>query len=126
MNSKSMMIFFTLFLLSSCEPVQDEIQLLTREEAIPANAIKMTPETDDYPPILHSVKWEAPIPVPGEINTAGAEDSPFIPINREEFYFFFTPDVKVPVDKQLLDGATGIYLAQFKNGIWEDVNRVLL
>jgi hypothetical protein len=93
---------------------------------IPVSAVKMTPETDIYPPILHSNAYEEPIPSPGPVNTAGAEDSPFIPIDRNEFYFFFTPDVKVPVEEQLLDGATGIYSALMTNGIFTDVKRVLL
>ena len=104
----------------------DEYLLKTRDEVIPNSAVKITPETDLYPPILHSNDYEEPVPLPGPVNSAGAEDSPFIPINRNEFYFFFKPDVKVPVDKQLLDGATGIYSALLVDGIFTDVKRVLL
>lgn len=93
---------------------------------IPDTTIKMTPEADLYPPILHSNDYEEPVPLPGTVNTAGAEDSPFIPRDINEFYFFFTPDVTVPVEKQLLDGATGIYMAQMINGIYTDEKRILL
>jgi len=120
-------IFVFIIFLFACDTLStDEYQLKAREEAIPDSAVKITPATDIYPPILHSNEWEEPKPLPGNINTAGAEDSPFIPINRNEFYFFFTPNVKVSVDKQLLDGATGIYSALISDGIFTDVKRVLL
>ncbi len=120
-------IIICIFYLFACDtPPPEEYILKTREETIPDSAVKMTPETDLHPPILHSNDYEEPVPLPGTINTAGAEDSPFIPINRNEFYFFFTPDVTVPIEKQLLDGATGIYSALMTNGIITDVKRVLL
>jgi hypothetical protein len=34
------------------------------------------------------------------VNTAGAEDSAFITSNGSAFYFFFTPDMSIPVEKQ--------------------------
>ena len=99
----------------------------TREEAIPDDAVKMTPETDRYPPQIHSNEYNEPIPLPGPINTAGAEDSPFIPCCEEDtFYFFFTPDVDVPAEKQLLDGATGIYVSKKIDDKWNDPERVIL
>lgn len=92
------------------------VEYKTRDESIPDNAVKMTPETDLFPPKLHSDEYEDPIPMLGPINTAGAEDSPFIPCcsDIEEFYFFFTPDVKVPIEEQISDGATGIYYTKNK------------
>jgi hypothetical protein len=87
----------------------------------------MTPATDIHPPILHSDEYQEPVPLDGPINTAGAEDSPFIPCCEEGmFYFFFTPDVRVPVEQQLLDGVTGIYVAQKINGEWGEPERVKL
>jgi hypothetical protein len=50
------------------------------------------------------------------VNTAGAEDSPFIPEGRQEFYFFFTPDPNIPAEKQLLDGVTGIWCVALAGG----------
>lgn len=98
-----------------------------REEAIPDDAVKMTPETDSSPPQLHSDEYEEPVPIPGSINTAGAEDSPFIPCCEEDvFYFFFTPDVRVPVEEQLLDGVTGIYVSRKVNDEWNTPERVIL
>ena len=120
-------IIFCIFFLLACDTLpHDDYSLITREEAIPDSAVKMIPATDLYPPILHSDEYEEPIPLAGPINTAGAEDSPFIPISRNEFYFFFTPDVTVPVETQPLDGATGIYSALMNDGIFTDVKRVLL
>ena len=102
-------------------------ELKTREEAIPDDAIKITPETDQFPPILHSDKYYEPTPLDGPINTAGAEDSPFIPCCEEDiFYFFFTPDVRVPVEEQLTDGATGIYVSKKENGDWSEPERIIL
>lgn len=101
-------------------------QTLTRQEAIPAGVLKMLPETDSYPPILHSGDFQQPVPLQGPINTAGAEDSPFIPEGKEEMYFFFTPDVTVPAEKQVLDGVTGIWWSQRRNSQWQAPERVWL
>lgn len=64
--------------------------------------------------------------MPYPVNTAGAEDSAFIMPDGNTLYFFFTPDVKVPVEKQVIDGVTGIYTAQKVNGEWSKPERVLL
>lgn len=95
----------------------------TRENSIPENAVKVTPDTDVYPPILHSDEWEPPVPMEG-INTAGAEDSPFV--YEDDFYFFFTPDPTIPVEEQVLDGVTGIYVSHNINGVWSAPERVVL
>jgi hypothetical protein len=104
------------------------VEYKTREDSIPHDAIKMTPETDLFPPQLHSDEYENPVPIEGPINTAGAEDSPFIPCcsNEETFYFFFTPDVKVPIEEQILDGVTGIYFTKKVNGKWIEPERIIL
>jgi len=117
-----MLVFLIFNLFNGC------VEYKTREESIPDNAIKMTPETDLFPPQLHSDEYEYPIPMSGPINTAGAEDSPFITCcsEGEEFYFFFTPDVKVPVEEQISDGVTGIYYTKKINGDWIEPKRVIL
>jgi len=97
-----------------------------RLRAIPPEAIKMMPAEDDHPPVLHSAEFEKPVPLPGPVNTAGAEDSPFMTADGREFYLFFTPDVRVPPEKQLLDGVTGIYLSVRRNGVWGMPTRVVL
>jgi hypothetical protein len=41
-------------------------------------------------------------------------------------YFFFTPDVSIPAEKQLTDGVTGIYMSKKINGAWSNAERVVL
>jgi hypothetical protein len=41
-------------------------------------------------------------------------------------YFFFTPDVSVPVERQVADGVTGIYVSKKVNGVWTVAERVVL
>ncbi len=97
-----------------------------RETMIPASAPKFAPENDAHPPVLLSGEFESPQPVPGRLNTAGAEDSPFITPDGGTLYFFFTPDLNIPPEKQLLDGVTGIYAARWEGGAWGQPQRVLL
>jgi hypothetical protein len=114
-----------LLALNSCTQSQP-VQTKTRAETIPATAVKMTPETDAFPPVLHSDQWQKPVPLGGPINTAGAEDSSFITPDGNNFYFFFTPDVSIPAEKQLLDGVTGIWWSQKVGGNWTEPERVVL
>ena len=107
------------------EPTQ-EIIMIDRESKIPAEQIKITPETDLYPPILHSDEYEEPVPMPYPINTAGAEDSGFIMPDGKTFYVWFTPDPDVPVTEQLSDSVTGIYMSQKVGGEWQKPERVIL
>jgi hypothetical protein len=108
-------------------PEQEEPEpAVTRASKIPSDAVKQTPDTDQYPPVLHSFLWEDTVPVPGGVNTAGAEDSPFVSPDDQSFYFFFTPDVKVPVEKQLIDGMTGIWVSKKVDGEWAEAERVWL
>jgi hypothetical protein len=86
----------------------------------------MTPAEDPFPPILHSDEWREPIPVPGPINTAGGEDSPFITPDGKTLTFFFTPDVTVPAERQVVDGVTGIYLSHLVGGGWTEPVRLWL
>lgn len=74
---------------------------------------------------MRSQDWADPIPLPGPINTAGAEDSPFIaPDGR--LYFFFTPSLAVPAERQLFDGVTGIYVSSPGADGWQEPTRVVL
>jgi hypothetical protein len=98
----------------------------SREEAIPKDAVKVKPEMDVFLPVLHSDKWNPPVPLAGPINTAGAEDSPFMTADGNDFYFFFTPDVKQPAEKQLLDRVTGIWWSKNVQGLWSEPARVIL
>ena len=79
-----------------------------------------------YPPQLHSDDYEELVPLDAVINTAGAEDSAFILPDGNTLYVWFTPDPDVPVEKQLLDGVTGIYVSHKQNGHWGEAERVFL
>lgn len=102
------------------------IPTMERTQKIPATAVKMTPGNDKNPPLIYSAEYESPVPVPGLVNTSGAEDSPFITPDGKTLYFFFTPDVKVPVEKQIVDGVTGIYVSHKVNGEWIKAERITL
>ena len=97
-----------------------------RESKIPSDISKRTPAGDPTPPILHSNEFEAPVPLPYPVSTAGAEDSPFILPDGSTLYFFFTPDVRVPPEKQILDEVTGIWVTRNVGGIWSKAQRVWL
>jgi hypothetical protein len=92
---------------------------------IPANATKVTPANDFWPPIAVD-GWSQPEPMAGPVNTAGAEDSPFIMQDGNDFYFFFTPDVSIAAEKQLLDGVTGIWVIHRNENGWSQPVRVRL
>jgi len=86
----------------------------------------MSPDTDEHSPVMYASDYEEPMPLPGLVNTAGAEDSPFITPDGKALYFFFTPDVNVPVEQQLLDGVTGIYVSKKVGDTWGEEERVRL
>lgn len=98
----------------------------TREQAIPDDAVKMTPAEDRFPPMLHSGEFEDPVPLGMPPNSAGAEDSPFITPDGKDLYFFFTPYVDVPVTGQLLDNVTGIWHSERSGASWSELERVWL
>lgn len=100
-----------------------------RWESIPADARKMTPANDDHPPRLmppFDSIWEDPIPLPGPVNTAGGEDSPFITPDGHDLYFWFTPDVNAPLTDQVQDRVTGIYHSRSNPDGWDEPERVYL
>ncbi len=97
-----------------------------RLKAIPTTSAKMGPSNDIHKPVVHSSSWRQPVPLPGLVNTAGAEDSPFITSNGTWFFFFFTPDVTVPVEKQLIDGLTGIWWTQKIGDNWTSPEKIVL
>lgn len=126
-NKKNVLLFLTIVLMGSgCFQAPLAEVTKTRAEAIPAEAVKMSQATDNHPPILHSSEFVAPVPVEGLVNTAGAEDSAFVLPNGETLYFFFTPDVTVPVERQVIDGVTGIYISHLVEGAWGEPERVML
>lgn len=98
---RALLIFMFLTVLIGCT------EQIDRESKIPESAVKMIPETDSNPVKSYSDEYGDPVPLPYPVNTAGAEDSAFV--HRDELYFFFTPDVTVPVEKQISDKVTGIY-----------------
>jgi len=122
---KNILVFMLLCLLS-CMFLSGCVSTKTREEAIPDDAIKMLPETDMYPPVVHNDEWEQPVPLEGPVNTAGAEDAPVITPDGTTFFFFFTPDVQIPAEKQILDGVTGIWWCTQDGDSWTEPERVVL
>ncbi len=132
------LLAFALCLLTSCNEgpgvpstpqpsdPSDPPRRITRIEALPRDAVKITPETDVHPPLLHSDEFHQPEPVSGGINTAGAEDSAFVTPDGTTMYFFFTPDVRVPAERQLFDGVTGIYVSRMEGSTWSEAERVVL
>ena len=118
------LVLFIIF--SGCAGEQaTEWQPVPRESMIPADAVKVLPEDDNYPSQMHSDGWGQPVPLAGPVNTAGAEDSPFMTTD-DRFFFFFTPDVRVPVEKQILDNVTGMYYSKKKGDLWSRPERVYL
>ena len=97
-----------------------------RLRSIPSDAVKIIPSHDQHPPVLHSSLWYGPVPLAGPINTAGAEDSPFILPDGSSLYFFFTPDVRKTPEQQLLDGVTGIWRSDRNDAGWSAPHRVHL
>lgn len=132
MNNRNLFIFiFSLIfiiILNSCSSIiSNEIKYddSYRLDKIPDNSIKVTPENDLYPPILHSDEFTEPKPM-RIISTAGAEDSPFIPADRDEIYFMFVKDVREKPEVQVTDNVNGIWVSKRKDGEWTAPTLVLL
>jgi hypothetical protein len=109
-----------------CSAGDCEYPDVDRESKIPAGQAKITPETDVYPPILHSDEYEQPVPMPYPLNTAGAEDSGFIMPDGNTFYIWFTPDPNIPAEEQVTDEVTGVYVSHKVAGVWQEPQRVWL
>ncbi len=107
------------------EPAEEPEQP-SRLDALPPDISKRLPEGDQHPPVLYSFLWEDPVPLLGGVNTAGAEDSPFMAPGDETLYFFFTPDVRVSPEKQLMDGMSGIWVSRKVDGVWGEATMVPL
>lgn len=123
------LVFLILFLVTSaCGSTAPAAAptFIDRLSVIPADQVKQSPETDVYPPKSMTDAYSDPVPLPYPINTAGGEDSAFIMPDGNTLYVFFTPDVRVPVEKQVTDDTTGIYMSHKTNDGWSDLARVLL
>ncbi len=92
---------------------------------IPSGATKVLPADDATPPVLHSVEFTEPIPVP-VINTAGAEDAPFIPAGEDVMYFFFAGDPNLDPPIQVRDPGNGIWVSERLDGTWQEPTLVRL
>lgn len=121
-----MVLSACLFMVCSCSDVSGPIPQSTREESIQDGAVKITPDTDIFPPVIHSTEWSNPIPVPGPINTAGVEDAAVISADGSILIFFFTPDGNLPAVEQLHDGASGIWWCRKTGTGWTKPVRALL
>ena len=123
-----LLIIFVTVCFATCEKPTDPVSEspVTREERIPDGAVKITPKADLFPPLLNVTGWNVPVPMPGPVNTSGGEDSPFITPDGQTFFFFFTPDVQIPAEKQLLDGVTGIWWCQKSGDDWTEPKRIVL
>jgi len=98
---------------------QDEPLVIDRHEKIPGDVVKGTPQNDRHPPVLHSTEFLEPVPVP-VISTAGAEDSPFIPADGSDLYFFFAADVRQDASIQVRDPVNGIWVSRHVGGAWQE------
>ncbi|OGB62346.1 MAG: hypothetical protein A2Y94_11365 [Caldithrix sp. RBG_13_44_9] len=122
----------SLITISNCDkenPVENPLPTypdVDRKDKLPDDISKRGPDTDQHPPILHSTEFEEPVPLSSGINTAGAEDSPFILPDGNTLYFFFTPDVRVPAEQQFFDEVTGVWVSYKVNNEWEEAERVWL
>ncbi len=96
-----------------------------RHASIPSDVSKVTPDQDATPPILHTDEFQEPVPLP-VISTAGAEDAPFIPDDREELYFFFAADVRQSPSVQIQDPVNGIWVSRRMGGEWQEPSLVWL
>lgn len=104
MKAKFLMVVIIILSANSCGPKTPS--MIDRHSKI--NGVKVTPTEDYWLPIM-AAGWSHPEPLPFPMNTAGGEDFPFILPNGQTLYFFFTPDVNIPVEKQVSDGLTGIW-----------------
>ncbi|MBD3313067.1 hypothetical protein GF345_01360 [Candidatus Woesearchaeota archaeon] len=105
---------------------EEQPESVDRLSMIPSEAEKVMPADDRAPPESYSEEYLDPVPLNDIVNTAGAEDSAFILPDGKTLYFFFTPDVDVPVEKQIIDRVTGIYVTERQGSSWSEPQRVIL
>ncbi len=96
-----------------------------RLDKIPIELEKVIPEDDLYPPILHSSDFKAPKPLE-IISSAGTEDSPFIPADKDKLYFMFIKDVREKPEVQVKDKVNGIWVSNRIDGEWAAPKLILL
>ena len=134
-KKKTIMLIFLLvylisvFTINACaekKVITEHNNIKNRKDVIPSDMMKRGPENNLYPPILHSSNYEEPVPLPGCVNSSGAEDSAFILPDGNTLYFFFTPDARIPPEEQLFDCVTGIWVSQKVNGLWSEPERIWL
>jgi hypothetical protein len=120
-------------ILAGNNSIQSSIKVIvlnrTRFESIPINMLKMVPANDTAPPQLkasYKNYWKDPVPLEGSINTAGAEDSPFITPDGNTLYFWFNGDEMKDVQEQVKDSNTGIYCSNKIAGTWQEPQRLFL
>lgn len=115
-------------LIQACQPVAETTAEIEPQPARADSLIgyeKADPANDPWPP-LAAEGWTQPAPLPGAINTAGVEDSPFISPDGEWFFFVFIPNPTSTPQEQLLDGYSGIWAAQRSGDGWAEPQRVRL
>jgi hypothetical protein len=89
-------------------------ELPTREGAIPTDAVKMMPESDFYPPILHSEQWMQPVPLCSAVNTEGNEGWPSLTQDGNELWLTRT-----------YLGSPAIYRSLKVDGEWQEPELIL-
>lgn len=124
MNKK--FLIFTVIVILGAGCTNAPIELPSRESEIPSDIVKITPETDASQVKSLSPEYKNPIPLSAPVNTAGGEDSSFVLPDGQTLYFFFTPDVRIPAEKQVIDNVTGIYVTKKSGDVWSGPERVLL
>ena len=105
------------------------VQNQVRVDSVPAGVIKLTPQNDPAPPQLVAAFrgiWQDPVPAPIPINTAGAEDSPFITPDGRTLYFWFNGDESKDALAQTKDPMTGVYWTKQVDGTWQEPQRLWL
>ncbi len=122
-----MTLFSVAILVSGCTGSRPpQVKWPSRGSLIPPDAMKRTPDSDQHPPVSHLPGWKKPVPMPAPISSAGAEDSAYMSPDGSTFFFFFTPDVRLPPEKQLAQGATGIYYSMKTEAGWSLPQRARL
>jgi len=86
----------------------------SRYDAIPADQWKRNQSSDPYQPIILSPEWGnlnnlSMYP----LNSAGAEDSPYISPDGKSFYFYYKANMSQSVYEEILEPTSGIYMSNW-------------